>query len=78
MLLCIWPVQAKHLITSLVYFPVVLNYIGPRRRAAGDWCFCDHYILFRDMADLYTQHFTGNIRILIVFFNSRTNHVVKH
>ena len=45
----------------LFYFPVVLHYIGPGKRATGDWCFCDGYISFRDIADLYTQHFTGRV-----------------
>ena len=40
---------------------MILHYIGPGRRATGDWCFCDGYISFRDIADLYTQHFTGRV-----------------
>ena len=57
MLLCILPTE----LFPTIYFPVILRYIGPGRRATGDWCFCDGYISFRDIADLYTQHFTGRV-----------------
>ena len=46
-------------------FPVVLHYIGSGRLATGDWCFCDGYISFRDIADLYIQHFTGRVLYII-------------
>ena len=57
MLLCTLPTE----LFPTIYFPVILRYIGPGRRATGDWCFCDGYISFRDISDLYTQHFTGKV-----------------
>ena len=56
----------KHFFTSLVLFPAVVHYIGPGRRGRGDWCFCDGYISFRDIADLYTQHFTGKVLSIVL------------
>ena len=59
--------QAKLSISLLIvlYFLVILHCIGPGRRATGDWCFCDGYISFREIADLYTKHFTGRTLYII-------------
>ena len=43
----------------------ILHYISPRKIATGDWCFCDGYISFRDIANLYTQHFTGRVLAIV-------------
>ena len=37
--------------------PVVIHYIGPGKKGTGDWCFEDGFITFREMIDLYMDHF---------------------
>ena len=59
--MCLWDKG----IPFLNFIPVALHYIGPGRRATGDWCFYDGYISFRDIADLYTQHFTGKVLAIV-------------
>ena len=46
-------------------FVVILHYIGPGKKETGDWCFSDGFISFREIMDLYTQHFRGRVLTII-------------
>ena len=39
----------------------MLCYIGPGKKGTGDWCFSDGFISFREIMDLYTQHFRRHV-----------------
>ena len=47
-------------------FTVVIRYHGPGKKSTGDWCFEDGFITFKEIAQLYTQYFTGKV----LFINS--------
>ena len=53
----------KH--TSVRIFSVAVNYFGPGKRNTGDWCFEDGFITFRDIAELYLNHFRGRVLTII-------------
>ena len=56
------------LIIILLYYPVVLYYIGAGRRGTGDWCFEDGFITFRDISQLYlgaSHNFKGRILTIV-------------
>ena len=56
------------LIIILLYYPVVLHYIGAGRRGTGDWCFEDGFITFRDIAQLYlraSHNFKGRVLTIV-------------
>ena len=42
-------------------FSVAVTYFGPGKRSTGDWCFEDGFITFRDIAELYMNHFRGRV-----------------
>ena len=44
---------------------VILHYIGPGKKGTGDWCFSDGFISFREIMNLYTQHFRGRVLTII-------------
>ena len=46
-------------------FLVLFHYIGPGKKGTGDWCFCDGFISFREIMDLYTQHFRGRVLTIV-------------
>ena len=43
----------------------VVHYYGNGRRYKGDWCFKDGYITFRDMMEVYMEHYRGRILTII-------------
>ena len=52
-------------LTVFVLFTVVLYHVGPGKKGTGDWCFSDGFISFREIMDLYTQHFRGRVLTII-------------
>ena len=40
---------------------VIVTYFGPGKRSTGVWCFEDGFISFRDIAELYMNHFRGRV-----------------
>ena len=43
----------------------VVHYYGNGRRFKGDWCFKDGYITFRDMMEVYMEHYRGRVLTII-------------
>ena len=44
---------------------MILYYIGPGKKETGDWCFSDGFISFREIMDVYIQHFKGHVLTII-------------
>ncbi len=43
---------------------MILHYIGPGRRNTGDWCFEGGFIEFKDIIEMYMEHFHENSKCL--------------
>ena len=42
---------------ACTYITVIIFYLGHGKSNTGDWCFHDGFITFRDIVELYSQHF---------------------
>lgn len=38
-----------------------MYYFGPGKRNTGDWCFVDGFITFKEITELYMDHFRGRV-----------------
>ena len=48
----------------IILFIVTIHYIGPGKRDTGDWCFKGGCITFKDISDVYMEHFKGKTLVI--------------
>ncbi len=53
------------LILMILFFTVVLYYIGPGKMGTGDWCFSDGYVTFMDIVELYCSYLKGRVLTIV-------------
>ena len=40
---------------------MTIYYFGPGKKKTGDWCFIDGFITFKELTELYMDHFRGRV-----------------
>ncbi len=48
----------------IIIFIVTVHYAGPGRKHTGDWCFKDGFITFKDISNIYMEHFQGKTLVI--------------